>query len=85
MIELNELLRWQLGKVSPFMLDLMYCSMATLHWLLGENGDGINRSSLKDLKSFMELLGTRWRLSKKYVEIASFHDVSRRTRGNGEY
>ena len=82
MIESDELLRWQLGKVSPFILDLMYCSIATFHWLLGENGHEINKSRLKDLESFMEMLGTRWRLSKKYVEIASFHDVSKRMRNN---
>ena len=84
-IESGEPLRWQLGKVSPFILDLMYCSMATMHWLLGENGDEVNKSNLKDLKPFMDMLGTRWWLSKKYVEIVSFHDVSTRTRDNSEY
>ncbi|KAH7388938.1 hypothetical protein BKA64DRAFT_747579 [Cadophora sp. MPI-SDFR-AT-0126] len=84
-IESDESLRWQLGKVSPFILDLMYCSMATLHWLLGENGDEVNKSSLSDLEPFMDMLGKRWRLSMKYVEILTFHNVSRRTRNNNEY
>jgi hypothetical protein len=82
MIELHESLQGRLGKVSPFMLDLMYCSMATFHWFLGENGDEANRLSLQDLVPFMDMLGTRWRLSKKYIEIASFHDVSKRMRNH---
>ncbi|KAH8676577.1 hypothetical protein BGZ60DRAFT_402881 [Tricladium varicosporioides] len=82
MIELDESLRWQLGKVSPFILDLMYCSMATSHWFLGENGDEVNQSNLKDLKPFMEMLGTRWRLSKKYIELASFYDITSRAKNN---
>lgn len=53
-IKLDDSLGRQLGKVSPFVLNLMYGSMATLHWLLAENGDETNQSSLDDLRIFMD-------------------------------
>jgi len=80
-IELDEFMRWHLGKVSPLVLDQMYCSLATFYWLLGETGDESLQSSLKDLKLCMETIGRRWRLGQKYLEVASFYS---RTNDNGQ-
>lgn len=80
-IEMDESLRWHLGRITPFMLDQMYCSIATLCWLLGENGDESYRAALNDMKVCLRTLGERWGLGRKYLEVVGFYDG---TGGNGE-
>ncbi|KAJ5177549.1 uncharacterized protein N7500_000248 [Penicillium coprophilum] len=58
-----------LGKVSPFVLDAIYCAMATYHWVLRESGDEAIRSSLGDIKECMGKLGDRWQLSLEYLSL----------------
>jgi hypothetical protein len=80
--EMDEARAWQLGKVSPFTLDAMYCSAATFYWFLRESGTEVYRTGVEELDTFMETLAGRWKLSGKYQEIAKLHNVPANIMGN---
>ncbi|KAF5649350.1 fungal specific transcription factor factor [Fusarium sp. NRRL 52700] len=67
-----------LSKVSPFMLDSIYASAATFHWLLGEGGNEVYRTAAADLDSFLDTVSSRWRLGSTYREMLMVHDVTAR-------
>ncbi|KAF4960377.1 hypothetical protein FGADI_1024 [Fusarium gaditjirri] len=67
-----------MSKVSPFMLDSIYASAATFHWLLGEGGNEIYRTAAADLDILLESLSSRWRLCSTYREMLMVHDVTAR-------
>ncbi|USP80369.1 hypothetical protein yc1106_07643 [Curvularia clavata] len=70
----------QLGRVSPFILHYMYCTIATFYWFLGENGKESYQARIYELGMFLEKMGTRWKLAEKYMELVKFYDVSERSR-----
>ncbi|KAI7762477.1 hypothetical protein LZL87_008823 [Fusarium oxysporum] len=67
-----------LSKVSPFMLDSIYASAATFHWLLGEGGNEVYRTAAAELDIFLDTVSSRWRLSSTYREMLTVHDVTAR-------
>lgn len=67
-----------LSKVSPFMLDSIYASAATFHWLLGEGGNEIYRTAAADLDMFLDTMSSMWRLGSTYREMLAVHDVTTR-------
>ncbi|KAI1066806.1 hypothetical protein LB506_012030 [Fusarium annulatum] len=67
-----------LSKVSPFMLDSIYASAATFHWLLGEGGNEVYRTAAADLGMFLDTISSRWRLGSTYREMLTVHDVTAR-------
>jgi hypothetical protein len=71
-----------LGMVSPFVLDAMYCSAVTFHWLFGESGIEAYKTPIKDLETFMAMVGGQWRLAISYCEISKLYEVEKRVRGN---
>ncbi|KAH7176742.1 hypothetical protein EDB81DRAFT_773482 [Dactylonectria macrodidyma] len=82
MLDVGESLPGQLGKVPPFMLDVMYCACASFHWFLSESGSAAFRASIENLDNFFLKVGQRWRLSEKYREITKLHDVAARIGDN---
>ncbi|KAK2689437.1 hypothetical protein QWA68_011882 [Fusarium oxysporum] len=67
-----------LSKISPFMLDSIYASAATFHWLLGEGGNEIYHTAAADLDMFLDTMSSRWRLGSTYREMLAVHDVTAR-------
>jgi hypothetical protein len=67
-----------LGNVSPFILDSIYASAATFHWLLGEGGNEVYRTAAADLDMFLDTMSSRWRLGSTYREMLMVHDVTAR-------
>jgi hypothetical protein len=67
-------------RVSPFVLDCMYCAQATFHWLFREGGSGEVGRSLEDLHRTMVVLSKRWRLAGEYLAMEIYHDVNARVR-----
>lgn len=67
-----------MSKVSPFMLDSIYASAATFHWLLGEGGNEIYHTAAADLDMLLDTLSSRWRLASTYREMLTVHDVTAR-------
>lgn len=72
----------RLGRVSPFVVDALYCAAATFHWLLGESGTAVYRTGAEELGASMRALAARWRLAEKFGEIALLHDVSVKIAGS---
>lgn len=63
-----------LGKVSPLCLDVLYCGVSTFQWLWRESGDPDMKAGLDVTRTCMERLDVRWRLSGRYLEIASSYN-----------
>lgn len=63
-------LQHTLGKVSPLCLDVLYCGVSTFQWLWRESGDPEMRAGLDVMRTCMEYLDARWRLSGRYLEMA---------------
>ncbi|KAM0321571.1 hypothetical protein ACHAQA_010061 [Verticillium albo-atrum] len=72
-----------LGKISPLLLDGVYCASATLHWLYGECGNADYKTATEILESLLHQLGLRWMAGRKYAELSSVYDVSTRAMLNG--
>ena len=66
----------ELGRVSPLILDSMYCAMATYHWLWKEGGNPEVEEALEGVKSALRRLTLRWRLASEYLIIEEYHDVT---------
>ncbi|KAJ6140214.1 hypothetical protein N7471_006700 [Penicillium samsonianum] len=56
-------------RISPFVLDALYCTMATFHWVLREGGDDTIRLSLQDVKQCLRRLGEGWPLALEYLAL----------------
>lgn len=56
-------------RISPFVLDALYCTMATFHWVLREGGDDTIRLSLQDVKKCLRGLGEGWPLALEYLAL----------------
>ncbi|KAF5250248.1 hypothetical protein FANTH_4525 [Fusarium anthophilum] len=67
-----------MSKVSPFILDSIYASAATFHWLLGEGGNEVYRTAAAELDLFLDTISSRWRLGSTYREMLTVHDVTAR-------
>ena len=72
----------QLGTISPLILDSIYASAVTFHWILGETGTEIYRTAVEELDTFMEVVDRRWRSAGRYREIARLYDISTRLRAS---
>ena len=72
MLEQDIFPKTKLGNISPFSLDLLYCAVATFHWLSLEK-------NLRNIEKCLELLGRRWKLALEYLAITKFHDVTIRS------
>ncbi|OJJ67674.1 hypothetical protein ASPBRDRAFT_47715 [Aspergillus brasiliensis CBS 101740] len=59
----------QMGKVSPFVLDALYCSMVTFQWIYREGGDEKARGRLADIEACMGRLSERWKLASEYLAL----------------
>jgi hypothetical protein len=67
-----------MSNISSFILDSIYASAATFHWLLGEGGNEVYRTAAADLDVFLETMSSRWRLGSTYREMLKIHDVTAR-------
>ncbi|KAE8153586.1 hypothetical protein BDV25DRAFT_168610 [Aspergillus avenaceus] len=69
---------WQdqglLGQITPFVLDALYCTMATFRWVLSEGGNETIQSRLGDVKRCMQNLGDRWHLAQEYLALEQVHE-----------
>jgi len=61
------------GRVSPFVLDGLYCAMAVFHWLWSEAGDAEVERSLDDTRRALACLGGRWRAATEYLAMERYH------------
>jgi hypothetical protein len=68
-----------LSQISPFILDVLYCSLATYYWFAGERGDEGYEPMIRALKMFLERIGTRWRLGHEYLKLIKYHDSNTRS------
>ncbi|SPO03699.1 uncharacterized protein DNG_06382 [Cephalotrichum gorgonifer] len=66
------------GHVSPFIMDSIYASAATFHWIFGESGNDVYGTAAADLDRFLDALSSRWRLGAVYRDMLKVHDVSAR-------
>ncbi|KAF5575666.1 fungal specific transcription factor factor [Fusarium subglutinans] len=67
-----------MSEVSPFILDSIYASAATFHWLLGEGENEVYRTAAADFDFFLDTISSRWRLGSTYREMLTVHDVTAR-------
>lgn len=65
-----------LARTGPLILDSLYASMATLHWLWKEGGEEDIRVALEDVKRVLARLDMRWRLARDYLGLERYHDVT---------
>lgn len=68
----------ELARISPFALDLMYCSLATYYWLAGEQGNEPFQVVMSSLRTFLAAVGSRWKLSREYLSLSRYHDALQR-------
>ncbi|KEF56228.1 uncharacterized protein A1O9_07809 [Exophiala aquamarina CBS 119918] len=66
------------SQISPQLLDVVYWALATYYWFAAEEGDGVYRYRITNLRQFLEKIGTRWRLGHEYLLLARYHDSSMR-------
>ena len=79
LIETDPLVERQLARISPFSLDLLYCSLATFYWLSGEGGDVVYRQKIQDIELCLERLGVGWKLALEYLDLSRFYEVTVRS------
>ncbi|EHA25871.1 hypothetical protein ASPNIDRAFT_43717 [Aspergillus niger ATCC 1015] len=65
----NQLRSDQMGKLSPFLLDALYCSMVTFQWIYREGGDEKAKGKLADIEACMGILSGRWKLASEYIAL----------------
>ena len=79
LIETNPPVERQLARISPFSLDLLYCTLATFYWLSGEGGGGVYRQKIRNIELCLEKLGVRWKLALEYLNLTKYYDVTVRS------
>ena len=67
------------SQISPYLLDVVYATLATYYWFAAEEGDEIYRCRISDIRQFLEKIGTRWRLGHEYLGLAAYHDSRMRS------
>lgn len=68
--------------ISPFMLHVVYNTIATLHWYVGESGSLVHQASVSELLAFMEQVRQRWRIASEYLGLGALWDVTETNRAN---
>lgn len=63
----------QLGILSPFLLDALYCAMVTFQWIFRESGDEQAKARLTDIEVGMGRLSERWKLAGEYVALGEIY------------
>ncbi|KAJ3455813.1 hypothetical protein MRS44_017295 [Fusarium solani] len=66
----------ELGTLSPFSLDILYCVMVTFHWICREGGDNLVRARLADMERCLNWIGERWKLSREYLSLEEYHNTT---------
>ncbi|KAL5360776.1 hypothetical protein BJX96DRAFT_165418 [Aspergillus floccosus] len=69
----NLLRNDQMGKISPFVLDALYCSMMTFQWVYREGGDEEAKGRLADIEACMGRLSGRWKLASEYLALGEIY------------
>lgn len=59
----------QFVGISPLVLDSLYCTMATFHWMLQEAGDEMIKVSLENTTQCLRRLGEGWHLAREYLAL----------------
>lgn len=67
------------SQISPYLLDTVYCTLATYYWFAAEEGDETYRCRISDIRQFLEKIGPRWRLGHEYLALARYHDSRMRS------
>jgi hypothetical protein len=67
------------SQISPYLLDVVYATLATYYCFAAEEGDDIYRSRISDIRQFLENIGTRWRLGHEYLGLAACYDIRMRS------
>jgi hypothetical protein len=63
----------QLGTLSPFLLDALYCAMITFQWIFRESGDEQAKARLADIEAYMGKLSERWMLAAEYIALGGIY------------
>jgi hypothetical protein len=63
----------QLGTLSPFLLDALYCAMITFQWIFRESGDEQAKARLVDIEAYMGKLSERWMLAAEYIALGGIY------------
>ncbi|XHG03615.1 hypothetical protein AWENTII_006916 [Aspergillus wentii] len=63
----------QLGTISPFLLDALYCVMVTFQWIFREGGDEQAKARLADIEACMGRLSERWMLAAEYLALSGIY------------
>ncbi|KAF3765266.1 putative fungal-specific transcription factor [Cryphonectria parasitica EP155] len=56
-------------RISPLLLDTVYCGMSIFQWLWSENGDPDMKEGFEIMKECVERIGQRWRLAGAYMDV----------------
>ncbi|RAH57384.1 fungal-specific transcription factor [Aspergillus piperis CBS 112811] len=59
----------QMGRLSPLLLDALYCSMVTFQWVYREGADEEAKGLLADVEACMGRLSQRWKLASEYLAL----------------
>lgn len=65
----------QLARISPLAFDMVYCTLATYHWLAGERGGEQYQARIRTLTHFFDSVTRRWGLGREYLNIVGGYDV----------
>lgn len=68
-----------LAVTSPFMLHIVYSTIATFYWYASESGILVYKASAEELIEFMQAASRRWEVASKYIELARLWDISRKS------
>lgn len=77
--ETDEFSHRQSSKISPLLLDAMYCSLATFYWFAAEQGDEAFEPRIRELRQFLDIVGHRWSLAHEYLSLTKYHDSTMRS------
>lgn len=69
---------WDLARVSPFILDSLYCTVSTYYWLAGESGIASYCEHLTQVGDCLAKLALRWRLADEYRKLVRSYDAVER-------
>ncbi|KAH8813234.1 hypothetical protein F5884DRAFT_787818 [Xylogone sp. PMI_703] len=72
-----------IDKVSPFIMDALYCGAASHAWWVRESGDANSQLSLDSLRNNLRRLGGRWRNAAEYLRILEAQEFTYAVGGAG--
>ena len=64
-----------MDRLSPMILDSLYCAASTYAWVVRESGDEESQKALDRLRSCLKKLGTKWRCAAEYLRILEAQEV----------